>query len=603
MPFICPSGWSRCYDVSGTWTRHEILKAFKKLEGQQLLALKFCLFVNGVDECEDYTDIIKILKRFSTSPSVKICVSSRPWNIFTAAFGVTNSQRLVLEDLNKADIQNYITSRFGEDENFVALKSREPNSSYLAGNIIKNAEGVFLWVKIVVGNLLRGISNDDSLSDLHQRLQSFPTTLTAYYQHMFDTIDDVYREKTAELLLLCLEGTQPFSLLNIWFYEQEKISPEYGLQAETSLLDRADVVCCFNRIHKRINAKGQDLLVIEADMTADSTDQMYTIRFTHSTVKDFLSKDFMLERLTAWTSKGFDARVTLCYTTCAMVKSLLPSADVDVALRADHEMVDQYIQWRRHACDFFTYASLLEQNEAAVNDTLTDAFQRFSCLFLKPYKEGRDFSTKFLSYDLSARACDKFNFPLALIAEKTILDQTLHSSSRPVPTPKLDKEMIQILLTGGPNSNERSSRPYYGHDASSNRRSILWRECVRHSLPKLSTDHSRASESTKDQYQVAKLLINYEIAAEIDFKVDKMMFHALLHKPTHSNDFRKVIAPHDPTFPEQHVEEHKPKAIYLRWWKRVMGIVVAGSPLIYHVLRIFTVVIVFILVAILFPSV
>ena len=199
VPVLCPSRWKR---------HHEIAEAFRNLSLQQTLNLKFCFFVDGVDEYDggDHNNIVDVLKNLNASPSVKLCMSSRPWNIFIAAFGSNNDQRLLLEHHTKGDIEKYIINRFERDEQFIALQLRDSRSSVLVDLIVKNAQGVFLWVRIVVSNLLRGLSNDDSLSDLQKRLESLPTSLTDYYQHIFNSIDDFYREETAEILLICLDA-------------------------------------------------------------------------------------------------------------------------------------------------------------------------------------------------------------------------------------------------------------------------------------------------------------------------------------------------------------------------------------------------------------
>lgn len=288
VPIVCPSRWKRYHDIGATWNLRELSDAFRKLGQEQSLNLKFCFFVDGVDEYdgEDYTYIIDVLKSLNASASIKMCLSSRPWNIFIAAFGADTDQRLLLEDHNGDDIQKFVKNKFEMNERYSNLQSRDTRSSDLVAQIVHNAQGVFLWVRIVVSNLLRGLSNDDNLSDLQKRLESFPTTLTAYFQHMFDSIDDFYREETSEILLICLEGLQPLSLLAIWFYEQERVTTDYALQAKTTSLSKADVIVVFESIQKRINARGQDLLVIEAN-TFELEHLMYTIRFSHRTVKDF----------------------------------------------------------------------------------------------------------------------------------------------------------------------------------------------------------------------------------------------------------------------------------------------------------------------------
>ena len=492
VPIVCPARWERYHEIGGTWTRLELSDAFKKLSQQQLLHLKFCFFIDGVDEYdgEDCKNIIDVLKNLNALPSVKICLSSRPWNIFRAAFGTDPDARLLLEDHNGEDIQKYVINRFESDEQFALLQSRDPRSSDLVGQIVQNAQGVFLWVRIVVSNLLRGLRNDDSSSDLRRRLQSFPTTLTAYFQHMFDSIDDFYREETSEILLICLEGIQPLSLLTLWFYEQERLTPDYAMQVKRSALSRTHVVAIYESIHKRINARGQDLLVIEAD-TTNLEQLIYTVRFLHRTVKDFLSKPDMLEKLNTWKRKDFEAKAALCKATVAIVKSLPMSTDLNSVVNADR-------CWN-HISDFFAYAQSIEEDNGPLDDCLVDELQRVVSTFRKQNERDSIWSEFLFVLDRWARWVNKddmrpvkdtlveylphhdrdmvkFFFALAVEAnlkryvehkleknprlinrsflQRPILDRSLRPPSSTWRTGRIDPDMIHLLLTKGADPNE-----------------------------------------------------------------------------------------------------------------------------------------------------
>lgn len=389
IPVLCPSRWKRYHDIGTAWNRVELSDALETLGQQSSLGLKFCFFVDGVDEYdgEDYTLIIDVLKNLNASLSVKVCISSRPWNIFTYAFGACTNQRLLLEEHNHDDLNSYVKNRLCSDERFAALQSTNPNSSDLTDEIVRNAQGVFLWVRIVVSNLLRGFSDGDSLSDLQRRLRSFPTSLTAYYQHMFDNIDDSYQEETAEILLICLEEIQPLSLLALWFYEQEKNTPNFALLAEKTPLGRANAIAVFESMHKRINARGQDLLAIETG-SAEVEYLTYVVRFSHRTMKDFLSKPDMLKKLTSWTSKGFDARVSLCKATIAIATSLPSSTLIEYEMDANRWRKSlngtDTDRWWNYISDFFTYAHLIEQGKGKVDGELVNELQRAICSFRRP---------------------------------------------------------------------------------------------------------------------------------------------------------------------------------------------------------------------------
>lgn len=60
--------------------------------------------------------------------------------------------------------------------------------------IVSRAQGVFLWVFLVVRSLVQGLTNADRITDLERRLRSLPTDLETYFRHMLDTIEDVYKQ-------------------------------------------------------------------------------------------------------------------------------------------------------------------------------------------------------------------------------------------------------------------------------------------------------------------------------------------------------------------------------------------------------------------------
>lgn len=596
---VCPSRWKRYHEIGGTWTRLELSEAFRKLSQQRLVDLKFCFFIDGVDEYdgEDYKHIIDVLKDLNASPSVKICLSSRPWNIFIAAFGADSDQRLLLEDHNGDDIQKYVRSRFETDEQFALLQSRDPRSSELIHRIVRNAQGVFLWVRIVVSNLLRGLSNDDTLFDLHKRLESFPTTLTAYFQHMFDSIDDFYRQETSELLLICLHGIQPLSLLALWFYEEERISPDYALQAARSPISHADVVTIFKSIHKRINARGQDLLVIEADTTTIEH-LVYTVRFSHRTVKDFLSKPDMLKKLNSWKSDDFDPRATLCKSTLAIVKSLPLSTDLTDKANAN--------RCENHIKDFFTYAGLIEADEGILDDLLVDEFQRVITSFGNRIQRDtwleRLMFNSALAFDQWAHWVDEndmgpvrysprydkdmtsFFFATAVEAnlkryikhkleikphlmdraflQRPILDRALRPR-----TSRVDPDMIHLLLTQGADPNETLT--VYNNGLYSTRNSILYTSEKAWTTPWalfLQRLHrariskvSKAPEQNQDDIGATKLMIENGAAADLrPWKILALPSSFSGSVLTPSNVFHEVFPPRDAVFLEQLLRKRRP---------------------------------------------
>jgi hypothetical protein len=116
----------------------------------------FCFFIDGLNEYDGNHTGLNNLFKVSCSRNIKLCISSRPWNVFEEAFG--NRSFLMLQDLILKDIQIYLSSSFKNHAGFTELEKREPDfSRQLMDHMVEKAFGVFLWVHLVVKLLLAGL--------------------------------------------------------------------------------------------------------------------------------------------------------------------------------------------------------------------------------------------------------------------------------------------------------------------------------------------------------------------------------------------------------------------------------------------------------------
>ncbi|EWY81932.1 hypothetical protein FOYG_16138 [Fusarium oxysporum NRRL 32931] len=188
------------------WDDDELRITFQRLSSLESLPLHFCSFIDGLDEYtagkQRYTgifeELLAPLRVLASSPSIKLCVSSRPWNSFDKEFGRLE-WKLQLEDLTREDSRSYVTEQLGADQKFQELSNNNPQCSEIPETIVQRAQGVFLWVFLVVNSLLRGLCNDDSYTDLQQRLNELPDDLYRYFEHMLYSIENVYWDSTTEL--------------------------------------------------------------------------------------------------------------------------------------------------------------------------------------------------------------------------------------------------------------------------------------------------------------------------------------------------------------------------------------------------------------------
>lgn len=230
IPTICPSRWNKPAMLleRDSWTRQELLQAFNVLSEEGNLSTKFCLFIDGLDEYDgEHTDIIRILQNFANSSSIKLCISSRPWNPFIEAFGRKVDQKMLLQDFTKADIKLYVKSQLQEDRRFLELMKSDSRYHLLIKDIIDKAQGMFLWVYLVVRSLLRGLTDDNDIVTLQLRVKKLPADLETFFKQIFDTVEDVYLEQTAQIFQIAVYALSPPPILAYAFLKKEAGDPNY----------------------------------------------------------------------------------------------------------------------------------------------------------------------------------------------------------------------------------------------------------------------------------------------------------------------------------------------------------------------------------------
>ncbi|RKK10227.1 hypothetical protein BFJ66_g10059 [Fusarium oxysporum f. sp. cepae] len=98
----------------------------------------------------------------------------------------------------------------------------------ISNNIVERAQGVFLWVILVVDYLRGGLRNNDDYSDL-QRLNDLPDDLEEYFKYMLQTIEGVYWESTTRIFRTVIAAEQSLPILGFSFLDQEMGDPGYAV--------------------------------------------------------------------------------------------------------------------------------------------------------------------------------------------------------------------------------------------------------------------------------------------------------------------------------------------------------------------------------------
>jgi hypothetical protein len=176
---------------------------FRALIHQEGIPLKIFFMIDGLDEFDgDHEELANLFGAITKAPHIKMCLSSRPWVVFEDFFGQFPNLRL--QNLTFKDIERYVMGKLSHNVAFLKLSTEEPEAApALTQEIVEKADGVFLWVSIVVRSLLGGIRNRDELSDLWARLRSMPRELEPLYSHLLGLIEPLYLpwvSKTLQIL-------------------------------------------------------------------------------------------------------------------------------------------------------------------------------------------------------------------------------------------------------------------------------------------------------------------------------------------------------------------------------------------------------------------
>jgi hypothetical protein len=243
-----------------SWMQKELFKELERISKSLKLPSKFCFFIDGLDEYEgDEEDIIRLLQSLASSPTVKICVSSRPWNAFIDAFREC-SWKLVLEDLTKDDLRKYVHDILTQDKVFAKVSKHDSRCQTLIPQIADKAQGVWLWVYLVVRDLVRDLRGKEEFPLLQRRLDSFPEELEAYFANIIERIDKIHQEETAKIFLIAVKAVSTFPALGLKYLIMEKEDPSYALKMPIQPFFREQAWENAQKWEMLLNSRCRDLL-------------------------------------------------------------------------------------------------------------------------------------------------------------------------------------------------------------------------------------------------------------------------------------------------------------------------------------------------------
>ncbi|KAK1489551.1 hypothetical protein CABS01_12702 [Colletotrichum abscissum] len=249
---VFPKQWSKASQGKAfSIQSSEIESAFSHLLQHTafFFSHKIAIFIDGLDEFDgDHDKMIKMLRNWSRSVSedMKLCVSSREWEVFRQR--LVNCPGIRLQDITSRDIEAYIDSELSGNEEFRSRSSENPRVEFLVDQIKNKAEGVFLWVKIILRGLKESLLSGERLEDLEARLEALPAGLEELFASILASIrtgthtNKMDRMRAMRTILLAAEKERdytrrqnpPLSLTELAFLDDYEKDPNFVFSFPTT---------------------------------------------------------------------------------------------------------------------------------------------------------------------------------------------------------------------------------------------------------------------------------------------------------------------------------------------------------------------------------
>ncbi|KAH6682297.1 hypothetical protein F5X68DRAFT_242963, partial [Plectosphaerella plurivora] len=305
-----------------TLTDLQIREAFERLISSPRILehQRFCFFIDGLDEYGgtsqmDHRDMVNMLNRWAnTRPQqVKLCVSSREDNVYMNTFEA--EKRIRIHELTENDMYEFVSSRLSHI--FPAQDSRAAEA--FAGDVVRRAQGIFLWVTLAVKEIRRRHENSDT-GDLQAFLEYLPLDLEDLFRYIiFELIPREDRSMAHRTFSIAFnaqaQGVTP-TLWELSFIKEYVKDPDFCIKCpRESVKTHGEAVRGLEPAMSWVRAWCRGLLEVgpvitdndDGDDGDDGGDELsmprsLRIEFSHRSISEFMTTKEMKAECRKWTT-------------------------------------------------------------------------------------------------------------------------------------------------------------------------------------------------------------------------------------------------------------------------------------------------------------
>ncbi|KAJ9654751.1 hypothetical protein H2198_006269 [Neophaeococcomyces mojaviensis] len=222
----------------------------------------------------------------SASAVAKICISCRHYPIPCTVRGV----EVVVEKHNGDDITAFVHDRLDLDGRTLDDTPDLEHWQELGTDLVRRADGVFQWVRLIVPIVEKSIDDGESPEDVRQWLQEVPEELGDVYEHILrNVVDRRHRSQSFQLFQWVCLAERPLSVTEM----------RYALAAKDAVPLSPRVRCCETRgfvktdklMKVRVKSLSGGLVEVvrdhDGDDGDDGDDDQERVQVIHQSINDF----------------------------------------------------------------------------------------------------------------------------------------------------------------------------------------------------------------------------------------------------------------------------------------------------------------------------
>ncbi|KAF8543474.1 hypothetical protein BDD12DRAFT_726228, partial [Trichophaea hybrida] len=290
---------------------------------------RFCLIIDAMDESNDDSvdrrDILQVLFDLCSKKSgciMKVFIASRPIGFLEHRFREFHNV-IRLQDETRDDISNFARSFLGSDLNLTG-SLLERATDY----VTEHAQGVFVWVRLVKGELQHYAETGYSEKEIFDVLKSLPTELEEYYARILRRLSRDNQRNIRDavgMFELVLFARRPLTVT--------ELQHALAVRNDTTEFptDKSFRENLIEGIEKRIIHCGGNLLEIK-----DSNGNKI-VQFMHQTAREFLLRPIKPLANSSFRISQDDANIsisrtcsrylTICAAKTSLQSSTLPNIE------------------------------------------------------------------------------------------------------------------------------------------------------------------------------------------------------------------------------------------------------------------------------------